>query len=152
MLPTGQQLQKPPRAPTGLSKQVQSWWRTFWESDVAGVVHPENMPALRRLFNMYDERERAQAIVKKALVVKGSVGQVRVNPLASHVGDLDGRILKLENELGLTPLARARLGIAVGEAAMTAEEINRMAREHRGDEAGDVDVAEIAAEGWEAAE
>jgi len=32
---------------------------------------------------------------------------------------LEDKVLKLENELGLTPLARQRLGIAFGEASMS---------------------------------
>jgi P27 family predicted phage terminase small subunit len=73
---------------------------------------------------MYDQYSRVQKVVKKSLVVRGSTGQIRTNPLAEHALKLETQILRLENELGLTPMARQRLGIAVGEAANSLASIN----------------------------
>ena len=75
---------------------------------------------------MYDQYARVQKVVKKSLVVRGSTGQIRTNPLAEHALKLETQILRLENELGLTPMARQRLGIAVGEAATSLASINEL--------------------------
>jgi P27 family predicted phage terminase small subunit len=88
-------------------------WATYWGSDLAGMALAVDTPAIRRLFSMYDQYARAMEVVGKALVVKGSTGQIRANPLADYALKLDSAILRLENELGLTPAGRNRLGIQI---------------------------------------
>lgn len=88
-------------------------WRNYWRSDLAAVALHTDAPSIARLFGMYDQYARAMEIVSKALVVKGSTGQIRTNPLAEHALRLDAAILRLEGELGLTPAARQRMGIAI---------------------------------------
>ena len=58
-------------------------------------------------------------IVRQTLVVRGSKDQLRLNPVADLVTKLETIILRLETELGLTPMSRARLGIATGQAQLT---------------------------------
>src|SRR5437773_1896083 len=91
------------------SATTRAAWRAYWRDDVSVVAREVDMPSLRRLFGMYDQRARAQQIVDEALVVRGSTGQVRTNPLADHVLKLETAIVRLENEFGLTPMARSRL-------------------------------------------
>lgn len=126
---------EPPRPPPNLLKATRDAWDAYWRSDVAGLTQEVDLPALRRLFRIYDQFDRAMAIVQKAMAVKGSTGQIRVNPLADYAAKLDTQALRLENELGLTPLARQRLSSAVGEAVLTLAEINAMAQEGDDDDA-----------------
>ena len=121
-------------APRGLSPQVRKAWHAYWASDVSMVARDVALPAIRRMFEMYEDRERARAVVRSALVVKGSQGQPRLNPVAAYVQQLSNDILRLETELGLTPMASMRLGIAVGEAKMTAAELNRIASKEPDDD------------------
>jgi P27 family predicted phage terminase small subunit len=86
-------------------------WRAFWASDMAAVAAAVDLPAIGRLFAMYDQHARAMEVVGKALVVRGSTGQIRANPLADLALKLEGSIGRLEGELGLTPAARQRMGI-----------------------------------------
>lgn len=95
---------------------VKDAWEAFWSSDVATAANPTTMPALNRLFTLYDQHERAIAATRQALVVEGSKGQMRVNPLADYALKVDTAIGKLEAEFGLTPTARARLGLSVAAA------------------------------------
>jgi len=129
VLPGGGAVTKVPRPPQGLSPRLRRAWRTFWESPVAQVVTDVDMQVVRRLFRLYHQHERAMEALEAAMFVKGSVTTVRVNPALDVVVKLEGLVLRLENELGVTPMARARLGIAVGEAVMTAAELNRIAKE-----------------------
>jgi P27 family predicted phage terminase small subunit len=92
---------------------------------VAEVASEVDLPVIRRLFSMYEQYEQAREVVKKTLVVRGSTGQIRVNPLADYAFKLSAQILRLEEELGLTPLARQRLGIAVAERYRSLDELNR---------------------------
>jgi uncharacterized protein YgfB (UPF0149 family) len=65
--------------------------------------------------------------VQKATTVRGSTGQPVLNPLAKRLDQLEAQIKGFEQQFGMTPKARADLGIAAGNAAMTAEQLNRMA-------------------------
>lgn len=118
-----------PKAPRGLTPAVRRAWKAYWSHEVASAATEVALPAIKRLFDLYDQRERAMELVRTAMMVKGSVGQLRMNPAADYVLRLEPAILRLENELGLTPMGMARLGIAVGEARMTAEELNRIAHD-----------------------
>ena len=102
---------------------VKEAWLAYWESDVASAAQPTTLPALKRLFTLYDQHERAMAVVRQALVVKGSTGQIRVNPLADYALKVEGQIQKLESEFGLTPTARARLGLSVAQAQEAIEQL-----------------------------
>jgi len=126
-----------PSPPAGLSDTVVEAWATYWASDVAAVASSVDVPVIRRLFVMYDQYEQAIVVVNKAIVVKGSTGQIRVNPLADYAFKLAGQILRLEEELGLTPLARQRLGIAVAERYRSLDELNRSLTHQTSDSDGD---------------
>ena len=88
-------------------------WQAYWASDMAGLALEVDRPAIGRLFAMYDQHARSMEAVSQALVVRGSTGQIRTNPLADHALRLESAIVRLENELGLTPAARTRMGIAI---------------------------------------
>lgn len=100
-----------PRALGTWTDDTKKAWSLYWSSDLAKATLDVDLQAIRRLFSLYDQYERSMDIVRRALVVKGSMGQLRTNPLADHALKLEGVILRLENELGLTPMARVRLGI-----------------------------------------
>jgi P27 family predicted phage terminase small subunit len=123
-------LVKVPRPPKGLVPEVRRAWAAYWRSPMARLAQDVDRPAITRLFRLYDQLERAMAAVSVALVVKGSQGQVRVNPVADYVAKLDTQILRLENELGLTPMSRARLGLTIAQGQLTVEELNRVASEY----------------------
>lgn len=89
-----------PRRPKNLHPVVRRWWDAYWGSDVARAVKESDLPAISRLFAYYDGRERADT-----------------NP--DVLLKWERLILPLEKELGLTPSARARLGIQTGQAKLT---------------------------------
>lgn len=117
---------KVPAAPAGLLKVTGEVWAAYWRSELSKLVDPDSdMPAILRLFRMYDERERAHRNFVKARIVKGSKGQPRINPLASFIKDLDAEIRQLEDRLGMTPKARLQLGITFGDAMRSLHDLNR---------------------------
>jgi len=118
-----------PRAPDGLLASTRRAWRVFWESPKAHLVTPENRPALERLFRMRDDLERESEIFRQGRLVSGSVGQIRMNPLAGHILALEAAIVRLETEYGMTPLSASRLGLLFGEASRSLEDLNRRLRE-----------------------
>jgi hypothetical protein len=115
-------------------KSTKDQWVEYWRADVAAVLASHHVPALYRLFELRDAQQRALRIYKKQPMVDGSMKQPVVNPAMSTVQALEKDIRALEDRLGLTPKAQANLGIRIGQAGMTAAELNRMAREEEPDD------------------
>ncbi len=99
-------------------------WASYWSSSLPQLLTDADHSALLRLFGMYDERERLNRQFRKSPFVTGSTGQTVAHPSAKLVASLDGRIVALEDRFGITPLARMKLGIAIGEAARSLEDLN----------------------------
>lgn len=152
--PTDDDVDIPP-APSGLLKITRDRWDAYWKSSVAQVAEECDLPAIHRLFRNYDQHERAMKVVRKALAVKGSRGQIRVNPVAGYALQLEQQILRLENELGLTPMARQRLGLTAAQTQLTVAQMNALVGASDPPAEGDVidvdayDEADL--EGWQEA-
>jgi len=141
-----------PEPPEGLKPQSVAIWEGFFRSGVARVVDiGSDMGVLRRWIQAVDEYETHLAVLKEeGPTVIGSAGTPVLSPTARYVAQLEGQIGRLEKELGLTPMARARLGLAIAEAELTAEQINAMAASRgavSGGGDGDDDLIDV--EGWE---
>jgi P27 family predicted phage terminase small subunit len=122
-LPAGKVEAPPP--PAGLLKATRDAWERFWGSSLASLVVPDtDLLALRRLWTLYDERARALNGYRKARLVRGSMGQVALSPLARVIEACDAEIRALEDRFGLTPMARLRLGVQLGEAARSLEDLS----------------------------
>lgn len=105
-----------PMPPSGLSDTQHEAWSQFWHSELSQLVKVTDLSSVRRLFNYYQQHEDLTAIFQKGRMVAGSQGQPRLNPALDGLMKLEGAILRLENELGLTPSARLRLGITFADA------------------------------------
>jgi P27 family predicted phage terminase small subunit len=124
-----------PKAPTGLAAPIRKAWFAYWASDVARVADEVDLPALTRLWRLYDDHHRTTAEMRKSeRTVAGSKGQDRLHPLLTHLSRLEVSISRLEGQFGLTPASRLRLGIILGRAQLTAQQLNaetrRRAREN----------------------
>lgn len=120
-----------PAAPAKLSKALRDEWETLWQSELAAHWNQDSdLPAMRRLFGLYErlnkyEREAA----RDGMVSKGSTGQKTLHPLLKAADTLRSQILALEDRFGLTPMARLKLGIALGEAAASLDDLNKRLNE-----------------------
>lgn len=115
-----------PEPPASLLKVTKERWSAFWASPVARAVDPAaDGQRLERWIRAVDEWHRVGREFRKARLVSGSMGQPVLNPLAAYLNQLEQQIAKSETEFGLTPMSRLRLGIAVGQAKLTADELNR---------------------------
>ena len=110
--------------------KTRSYWKEYWDSELASTAQRVDFPAFYRLFQYYDEVERANRTIQnmgnKGLLSVGSTGQPTINPLIMLTLKLEEKVLNLEPELGLTPLARQRLGIAFGEAQMGFKQLQQL--------------------------
>jgi P27 family predicted phage terminase small subunit len=102
----------PPKPPSGLLKPSRDRWAQFWESRAALAVDlASDMPRLIRWIEVTDEYDRTAATIRKARLVKGSMGQPVLNPLVAYLVHLESMITRTEKEFGMTPMARARLDL-----------------------------------------
>lgn len=116
-------------------------WAEFWSSPPAAMVEMRaDGERLTRWIQLLNERLIVTPIVTEARLVRGSTGQLRLNPLVSYVELLTAEIERAELHFGMTPLARFRLGIEASDAVLTADAFNRrldelaMGRDDRRDE------------------
>ena len=105
-----------PDPPEGLSASNLESWGEFWHSELSQLVKRTDLASVRRLWDYYQQHEDLTGIFAKGRMVAGSQGQPRLNPALDGIMKLEGAILRLENELGLTPSARLRLGITFADA------------------------------------
>jgi P27 family predicted phage terminase small subunit len=115
----------PPPPPKGLLSGSRKRWEEFWRSDVSQTVdRASDMGKLERWIRAVDEYERVLKVFKTARLVKGSTGQPTLNPLASYLSTLEAQICKAEDAYGMSPIARLKLGIALGEAHKSLADLN----------------------------
>lgn len=106
-------------------------WEDYWDSDVAGAAEEADLPLVYRLFRYRDEHTRLQmqwaGMADDERVTEGSNRKdaLRLHPIADRMRHLEADMLKLEDRLGLSPLSRARLGIEVGNAQITWDQVNK---------------------------
>ncbi len=119
-----------PKANSRWLTKTRNYWKQYWESELASTAQQVDFPAFYRLFQYYDEVERANRTIQNmgngGLIDVGSKGQPVVNPLITLTLKLEEKILKLEQELGLTPLSRQRLGISFSENAMGFRQLQQL--------------------------
>jgi len=116
----------PPPRPNGkpLLSSIGQAWVAFWTSDISGLVLDADRHSLDRLFVMYDLRERMMRAFHDKPFTQGSTGQTVVHPAAKEIASLDARIKGDEERFGITPASRLKLGIVLGAAAKSLEDMN----------------------------
>lgn len=120
-------LPEAPKAPAGLQRSTLKVWRAFWASQVAQVIDPaSDLPAISQWIHLVDEEERLAAeIARTGFMVLGSMGQPVLNPLFQLRTQLRNELHRLRGEFGMTPAARLRLGLALGEMQLQRQAIAR---------------------------
>ncbi len=113
-----------PDPPDGLSPRQMASWSEFWQSELSRLVKTTDHAPVRRLWAYYQQHEDLTSIFAKGRMVAGSTGQPRLNPALDGLMKLETAIVRLENELGLTPSARLRLGITFADAASSLDQLN----------------------------
>lgn len=109
---------KTPKPPPGMLKSTRDQWARYWGSSLAQIIElTTDLPALERLFSLYDERRRCHNGYQKERLMQGSTGQRVLNPLGRLIGEFDKEIRAMEDRFGLTPKARLALGITFSDAA-----------------------------------
>jgi P27 family predicted phage terminase small subunit len=119
-----------PPLPAGLLAVTRELWRAFWRSPLAQAVEKNtDTSAIVRYFTLADERERMYRGFRRKRLVLGSQGQKVLNPMGRALHAFDAELRQLEDRLGMSPRSRLQLGVAIGEAAKSLAELNRILEE-----------------------
>ena len=116
-----------PEPPKGLRKRSKELWNEIWESPVSIAWDTTmDLAAVERYVTYFDEWLVAQRDLRGGgFRTTGSQGQDVLDPSVQYVRQLESQMNKLETQLGLTPMARARLGLTLEETKLTAAQANR---------------------------
>lgn len=107
-----------PEPPAELGEHGREAWLLLWNLGVPSGAYSDKADAfvLLRYGSLVDRREDLLAIVAaEGLTTEGSQGQVIQHPAARMLSQVEADMLKLEDRLGLNPVARFSLqGLALG--------------------------------------
>jgi P27 family predicted phage terminase small subunit len=154
VVPLPERTEHPP-APTTFPKLLAAsveLWDAIWEEPQAKGFTVADRVVLERWILAYDAWRRAMNAVRRQPVVDGSQGQPVQNPLMAWVASRESEMEKCEKQLGVGLRNRSDLGVSIGQARLTAAQLNAMTEESDGgDEELDAEEAEIL-EAFEAAD
>ncbi|MEY9944898.1 hypothetical protein [Kitasatospora sp. GAS1066B] len=107
----------PPDAPAGLGVDAVAAWVAYWGDVVAGVVRPADRSVATRWVRNVDRYHRVLALADAEPVVTGSTGQPKPNGLYDLAFKIEASVRADEQQLGIGPLSRLRLGVKIAETA-----------------------------------
>lgn len=117
----------PPPPADSWDDEIKEQWAALWQSGLTATLDEVDVPALMRLFEYRDQWVRTKEeweALGCPLVSVGSRGQERMHPSLGHMSKLEADISRLETQFGLTPSARVRLSIELGQNKLTWEAAN----------------------------
>ena len=114
----------PPPCPGNLLKRSQAEWVRLWKLPISIIWDGGDRLVCERMIRLKDEEYRIARAIARRRVVKGSRGQSVQNPLMRRQESLWTEIRQLEDRLGLSPRARLQLGIALGDAYKSLDQLN----------------------------
>lgn len=106
-----------PTPPDSFTDMGVELWDRLWEVG-AGIYSPKaHIDTITRYVELQQRRTQLLNIIEdEGWTTIGSQGQVVLHPLARQVDSIEGKLVPLEDRLGLSPESSLRLGIASVEA------------------------------------
>jgi len=114
-----------PEAPDGYSGRALGLWADVWSlGGPEGVYHAvADYGLVQRYVDLMLRREKMSAVLEaEGYTVVGSQGQDVMHPAARILSDIEGRLIPVEDRLGLSPQARHTILIGRAKAAKSAFE------------------------------
>ena len=119
-----------PPMPRGLCRQATDAWGSYWTDTVSGVMRCSDATVALRWVRNLDRYHRLVSDADSEPMSVGSTGQPKPNPLYDLAYKIEASIRDDEKQLGIGPLNRLKLGVALSETAKTLSQINTEAESH----------------------
>lgn len=104
-----------PNCPEAVSAEARRMWKRLWQSDLSATITDSDLPALYRWLWWYDEWMETTATIRRLRpLILSAPGERLARAKTRHLNDCEASLQKLEEALGMTPLARMRLGVTSG--------------------------------------
>ena len=108
-----------PDPPAELGADALAAWCSYWGDVVAGVVRPADASVATRWARNVDRYHRILSLADAEPVVTGSTGQPKPNGLYDLAFKIESSVRADEQQLGIGPLSRLRLGVKIAETAQS---------------------------------
>lgn len=129
-----------PAPPAEISEAAKAEWASLWASPLAKTYDiRSDVAALRRLFKLRHKLAVYEQLPLDEEVVTGSTGQMVMHPLVKQADSLRSQIVQLEDRFGLSPIARLKLGVTLGDATRSLEDLNNRLLAEESDDDDDDD-------------
>jgi P27 family predicted phage terminase small subunit len=105
-------------------------WERLWSAPWILVGY--DVAAVTRLCELYEDREAMRASIREwglMLPASKAAGGGRSNPMIDKLMKVESELRKLEVEFGLTPAARAKLGLTEVSRVSKLDEMMRRQKE-----------------------
>ena len=123
---------KPPSPPRHLGRRGRAAWRSCWKAGATWLSPATDSEVVARYCRLLEEQDELLGLIAQTgRTSVGSMGQVVSHPFVDQLRAVEDRTLKLEAALGLSPLYRARLGIAVATAGKEKTQLDRLLAERQ---------------------
>jgi P27 family predicted phage terminase small subunit len=110
--------------PESVSDVALPYWETYWDDRVAQVHTPVDKVILVRWITELDRYFKLLAVADQQPIVTGSQGQPVENPAYGTAHRSLAAVQYCEKQLGIGPLHRSALGIAVIAEKRSLDELN----------------------------
>lgn len=119
-----------PDMPAWLDDDAKAEWaRLMPELESRGLLTVLDMASFAMYCQCWSQIKTATVLLRKdGMIVLGSTGQNRVNPLAQHIKELYVQMRAYATEFGFTPSSRSRVDIAAG--GEEEDDLEEMLHEH----------------------
>jgi len=125
---------KLPAPPAKLCKAAKDAWNAYWTDIVSGSVREADAPLVLRWIQNLNRYNVLIAQADADPIVAGSTGQKRANPIYDLALKLESSIKVDEQQLGIGPLNRLKLGMAIGEASRSLADLETEGSENDEDD------------------
>lgn len=130
-----------------LKATTEAWTALWAEPQAEHLTGVQKVVALRWI-RAFDEWLRALDVVVQAPMVAGSMGQPVANPMIAWVTSRESEMEKCERQMGVGLRNKADLGLTIGQAKLTAQQLVNMHRQGETSDADQGDEAEEEDDGW----
>lgn len=101
-----------PSCPGSVTEEAHDIWQQIWESTLSDALADSDVPVLRRWLWWYDQWLITSSLVDRlGSALLGVTGDRILKAKMRYLSDCESNLQRLEEALGLTPMARMRLGI-----------------------------------------